>query len=246
MSHAPMPYPGAAAGAGAGVPAGADPDVDTGTDTETVPDTGPGAALPQDHTQAILEATKRVAALLKATGRPFALAGSVAAFAHGAPARFQHDTDFCLRREDAPEVMAALEEGGVRLREPSEDWLVKGRSDGEEIDLIFELARRPVGSDLLARAEVRSVDSVYMPVLAPTDLMDSLLAALTEHYCDFGALLPTARVLRERIDWDRLDRAHRSDPLPDAFLYLLERLDVIGPREHDRRRPDPAGKETQP
>ncbi|MEU2391761.1 nucleotidyltransferase family protein [Streptomyces sp. NPDC007369] len=220
MSDAPMPYPEAAAGAPA----------DTDTDT----DTGHGSGLPQDHTQAILEVTKRVATLLKATGRPFALAGSVAAFAHGAPGRFQHDTDFCLRREDAPEVMAALEEGGVRIRESSEDWLVKGRSEGEDIDLIFELARRPVGSDLLDRAEVRSVDSVYMPVLAPTDLMDGLLAALTEHYCDFGALLPTARVLRERIDWDTLDRAHRADPLPDAFLYLLERLDIIGPREHGR------------
>ncbi|MEU5806455.1 MULTISPECIES: nucleotidyltransferase family protein [unclassified Streptomyces] len=232
MSHAPTPHPEAAAG------------VPTGTDPDTGPGTGRDAGLPQDHTQAILEATKRVGTLLKATGKPFALAGSVAAFAHGVPARFQHDTDFCLRREDAPEVMEALAEGGVRLRESSEDWLVKGRSDGEDIDLIFELARRPVGSALLARAEVRSVDSVYMPVLAPTDLMDSLLAALTEHYCDFGSLLPTARVLRERIDWDRLDRAHRADPLPDAFLYLLERLDIIGPREHGRQQPP--RKEPQP
>nr|WP_223838059.1 nucleotidyltransferase family protein [Streptomyces venezuelae] len=187
--------------------------------------------LPPDHTQAILETTKRVATLLKASGKPFALAGSVAAFAHGVPARFQHDTDFCIRREDAEPVAAALKEGGIELREAPEDWLVKGRDDGEDIDLIFELARRPVDTALLDRAEVRSVDSVYMPVLAPTDLMDSRLAALAEHYCDFGDLLPMARVLRERIDWPRLDRAHRDSPLADAFLYLLERLDVIGPRE---------------
>ncbi|MEV8530582.1 nucleotidyltransferase family protein [Streptomyces sp. NPDC051211] len=191
----------------------------------------PASDLPPDHTQAILETTKRVAALLKASGKPFALAGSVAAFAHGVPARFQHDTDFCIRRADAETILPALEAAGIEMREPPEDWLVKGRDDGEEIDLIFELARRPVDTDLLARAEVRSVDSVYMPVLAPTDLMNSRLAALTEHYCDFGDLLPMARVLRERIDWARLDRAHRGSPLPDAFLYLLERLDVIGPRE---------------
>ncbi|MEU9414993.1 nucleotidyltransferase family protein [Streptomyces sp. NPDC051000] len=183
--------------------------------------------LPQDHTQAILQTTKRVAALLKASGRPFALAGSVAAFAHGLPAGFQHDTDFCVCPEDADAVIEALQAGGIEMRRAPEDWLVKGRSGGEEIDLIFELARRPVSVELLERADVRAVDSVRMPVLSPTDLMDSRLAALCEHYCDFGDLLPMARMLRERIDWARLDRDHRADPLPDAFLYLLERLMII-------------------
>ncbi|WP_237296555.1 nucleotidyltransferase family protein [Streptomyces sp. 3211] len=187
---------------------------------------GPDGNLPHDHTQAILETTKRVAALLKASGQPFALAGSVAAFAHGVPAGFQHDTDFCVRPEDADAVIRALEDGGIAMRRAPEDWLVKGRAGGEEIDLIFELARRPVSTELLERAVVRPVDSVWMPVLAPTDLMDARLTALCEHYCDFGDLLPMARMLREQIDWDRLNRAHRSAPLPDAFLYLLERLQI--------------------
>ncbi|MGW7437072.1 hypothetical protein [Streptomyces sp. NPDC054849] len=195
------------------------------------PPTVPDGQLPKDHTQAILDVTKRVAALLKQSGQPFALAGSVAAFAHGVPAHFQHDTDFCLRREDADAAIKALEEGGIAMRRAAEDWLVKGRSGGEEIDLIFELARRPVSMELLERADVKSVDSVWMPVLSPTDLMDSRLAALGEHYCDFGDLLPMARMLREQIDWKRLDRAHRDAPLPDAFLYLLERLRVIDRRE---------------
>ncbi|MET9604837.1 nucleotidyltransferase family protein [Streptomyces sp. NPDC006512] len=192
-----------------------------------VPAEGP---LPRDHTQAILETTKLVAALLKRSGPPFALAGSVAAFAHGLPARFQHDTDFCVRPEDADAAIKALEDGGIEMRRAPEDWLVKGRSGGEEIDLIFELARRPVSTELLERADVKAVDSVWMPVLAPTDLMDSRLSALCEHYCDFGDLLPMARMLRERIDWDRLDRDHRSEPLADAFLHLLERLRVIDGR----------------
>lgn len=194
--------------------------------------------LPKDHTQAILETTKHVAALLKRTGKPFALAGSVAAFAHGLPARFQHDTDFCVRPEDADAAIEALEGGGIAMRRAPEDWLVKGRSGGEEIDLIFELARRPVSTELLGRASVKAVDSVWMPVLSPTDLMDSRLAALCEHYCDFGDLLPMARMLREQIDWDRLDRDHRATPLSDAFLYLLARLRVIdrqseGPKERE-------------
>ncbi|MCW2874151.1 MAG: hypothetical protein JWL99_5471 [Streptomyces oryziradicis] len=55
-------------------------------------------ALPPDRTQATLEATKQVAALLRAGGHPFALAGSVAAYAHGAAVSLQHDTDVrCLQ-----------------------------------------------------------------------------------------------------------------------------------------------------
>ncbi|MFG2292394.1 nucleotidyltransferase family protein [Streptomyces sp. NPDC048603] len=184
-------------------------------------------SLPKDHTQAILETTKQVAGLLKGSGLPFALAGSVAAFAHGLPAMFQHDTDFCVRPEDADAAVEALESGGIPMRRAAEDWLVKGRSGGEEIDLIFELARRPVSTELLERADILAVDSVRMPVLSPTDLMDSRLAALCEHYCDFGDLLPMARMLREQIDWQRLDRSHRDSPLADAFLYLLDRLHVI-------------------
>ncbi|WP_323186144.1 nucleotidyltransferase family protein [Streptomyces sp. NBC_00047] len=214
------------------MPAGRPP---PGSLSPPAPADGP---LPKDHTQAILETTKHVAALLKRTGKPFALAGSVAAFAHGLPARFQHDTDFCVRPEDADAAIEALEGGGIAMRRAPEDWLVKGRSGGEEIDLIFELARRPVSTELLGRASVKAVDSVWMPVLSPTDLMDSRLAALCEHYCDFGDLLPMARMLREQIDWDRLDRDHRATPLSDAFLYLLARLRVIdrqseGPKERE-------------
>lgn len=190
--------------------------------------------LPQDHTQAILQATKQVGALLKASGYPFALVGSVAAYAHGVPTRLQHDSDFCLRRQDAEGVVQTLVEGGIQVVSPPEDWLVKARTGGEEIDLIFELAHRPVTKEMLDRAEILPVDSVHMPVLAPSDLMESRLTALSEHHCDFGALLPVARALRERVDWDRMRRDHAASPMPDAFLYLLERLDVIPPREVPR------------
>lgn len=187
--------------------------------------------LPADHTQAILETTKRVASLLKASGCPFALAGSVAAYAHGVPANLQHDTDFAVRREDAEDVVRTLEKAGIEIRHSPEDWLIKARWRGEEIDLIFELAHRPVTSDLLGRAQMLPVDSVHMPVLAPDDLLSSLLYALSEHHCDFGALLPIARTLREKIDWGRLRAEHRKSPMPDAFLYLLERLGVIDRQE---------------
>ncbi|HEX5569472.1 MAG TPA: hypothetical protein VFY14_21550 [Streptomyces sp.] len=191
--------------------------------------------LPPDRTQAILEATKQVAALLKAEGHPFALAGSVAVYAHGGPGDLQHDADFCVLPEDAQAVAATLREAGLHVHTPPEDWLLKARCMGQDIDLIFELARQPVTRELLDRAEQLPVDSVRMPVLAVTDLLASLLNAFSEHHCDFGAALPIARALREKVDWSRVRRECAAEPMPDAFLYLLERLQVIAPEEepHD-------------
>ncbi|MDT0464104.1 BON domain-containing protein [Streptomyces gibsoniae] len=71
--------------------------------------------LPADHSQAILEATKRVGALLKREGHMFALAGSVAVYAHGGSGHLQHDADFCVRPEDAEAVAATLHGAGLTV-----------------------------------------------------------------------------------------------------------------------------------
>ncbi|MFI8529360.1 nucleotidyltransferase family protein [Streptomyces aquilus] len=187
--------------------------------------------LPVDRNQAILRAAKRTGALLKQTGHPFALAGSVAVYAHGGAQNLQHDVDFCIRPEDAEAVAEALRAAGLPVRRPPEDWLLKATCLGQQVDLIFELAHQPVTTELLGRAQNLSVDSVHMPVLAPTDLMRSLMAAFSEHHCDFGAVLPIARTLREKIDWADVRRTCAGSPMPDAFLYFLERLDVIPPQQ---------------
>ncbi|QNS02863.1 nucleotidyltransferase family protein [Streptomyces xanthii] len=191
---------------------------------------GPPAELPPDLNQAILEAAKQVASVLKKQGHDFALAGSVAVFAHGGAGNLQHDVDFCIRPEDAEAVAATLENAGLAVHVPPEDWLIKAKCLGQDVDLIFELAHEPVTPELLARATELPLDSVRMPVLAPTDLLCALLSAFSEHYCDFGAVLPMARQLREKIDWQRVDRECGDAPMPDAFLYLLERLQIITPR----------------
>ncbi|WP_282692542.1 nucleotidyltransferase family protein [Streptomyces sp. CC208A] len=192
-------------------------------------DDGGGTAdvLPPDHTQAILEVTKEVGSVLKGSGCPFALVGSVAAYAYGIPVRLQHDADFALRAEDADTVVELLRERGVQIVEPPEDWLVKARSGGEQIDLIFALAGRAVTRELLDRAWILPVDSVHLPVIDPTDLMIGRLAALSEHHCDYGALLPVARGLRERVDWDRVAEETHDLPMAAAFLYLLRLLGVL-------------------
>ncbi|WP_329394921.1 hypothetical protein [Streptomyces melanogenes] len=185
--------------------------------------------LPRDHSQAILEAAKQVGAILKRAGHRFALAGSVAVYAHGGSSRLQHDADFCVLPEDAEAVAASLREAGLDVRLPPEDWLLKTRCFDQDVDIIFELAHRPVTVDLLARAEELPVDSVHMPVLSATDVLVSLNSAFSEHHCDFGAVLPVARALREKVDWGDVRRRCADEPMPAAFLFLLERLNVIEP-----------------
>ncbi|MEU0117904.1 hypothetical protein ABZ137_30475 [Streptomyces bobili] len=199
------------------------------------PNDVPAEDLPLDRNQAILQATKQVGSILKRRGHLFALAGSVAVYAHGGTQNLQHDVDFAIRPEDAESVAETLREAGLVVYEPPEDWLLKAACLGQQVDLIFELAHQPVTAELLERAERLSVDSVFMPVLSPTDLVHSLIAAFSEHHCDFGAVLPIARTLREKVDWDRVRRACGDEPMPDAFFYFLERLDVIPPRSKEDR-----------
>jgi hypothetical protein len=208
-------------------------------DTELVPQnkvlTGD---LPLDRNQAILQAAKQVGAILKRKGHLFALAGSVAVYAHGGAQNLQHDVDFAIRPEDAQAVAESLREAGVQVFTPPEDWLLKADCLGQQVDLIFELAHQPVTTELLERTQELSVDSVFMPVLSPTDLVHSLLAAFSEHHCDFGAVLPIARALREKVDWDTVREACGDEPMPDAFFYFLERLEVIepGPKKPKKER----------
>ncbi|MDO0924470.1 nucleotidyltransferase family protein [Streptomyces sp. TG1A-8] len=187
--------------------------------------------LPHDRSQAILEAAKQIGALLKKRGHPFALAGSVAVYAHGGSRHLQHDADFCVLPGDAEAVAASLREAGLEVRQPPEDWLLKTTCHGQDVDIIFALAHRPVTKDMLDRAQRLPVDSVIMPVLSPTDLIRSLISAFSEHYCDFGSVLPVARAVREKVDWDEVRDACGDEPMPAAFLFLLERMNVIDPRE---------------
>lgn len=189
------------------------------------------AALPPDRTQAILEAAKEVATRLKAGGHAFALAGSVAAYAHGVVPSFQHDVDFCITRDAAEKVTRTLSAAGIPVWRPPEDWLLKARCLGQDIDLIFELANRPVDAALLERAPVMAVESMRMPVLTATDLLAAQLRSFSEHHCDFGAALPVARALREKADWSLLRREYAAQPMPGAFLFLLERMKIIEPAE---------------
>jgi hypothetical protein len=184
-----------------------------------------------EELDALREGLKRVAVALKEAGAPFALAGGYAAWAHGSPEPL-HDVDFLVRPEDAERVAAELARSGLEIVEPPEDWLFKVRMDDAVVDVI----RRAQGStvqEVLDGAEEMPVLSVRMPVVSATDVTTEKLLALDEHYCDLSAIVPVLRALREQVDWDTVRRRTAGAPFAETVLYLLERLEVIGPGARD-------------
>ena len=182
-------------------------------------------ARPEVRPDDLREGLKRVAVALKEVGRPFALTGGYAAWAHGAPEN-GHDVDFLVDPQDVDGIVQQLRERDLEVIHPPEDWLVKVRTDGVVVDLLHRANGFDV-PDGLARAETMAVLSVEMPVLHPTDLVTEKLLALDEHYCDLAQVLPTLRALRERVDWDRVRDRSAGSPFAEAVLFLLERLEVI-------------------
>ena len=79
---------------------------------------------------------KTAAAVLRDQGLEFALAGSVACWARGAP-QSRNDLDFLVRPEDAEAALAALAEAGMRPDRPPEGWLLKAWDGDTLVDLIF-------------------------------------------------------------------------------------------------------------
>src|SRR5690606_34761697 len=110
----------------------------------------------------------------------------------------EHDVDFVLREHDVSRVTSALEDAGIRIEHPPEDWLVKAYTDGCLVDLIFELPMGPVDDEILSRASVLEVASVDVPVLSATDLVTAKMLSLSEHACDMSPVLRVVRALREQ------------------------------------------------
>jgi hypothetical protein len=184
---------------------------------------------------ALLETLKTVAVLLKEAQIPFAVGGSYGAYARGGPAS-EHDVDIMLMEVDIERALKVLTEKGYRAADPPEDWLVKVYDEDRLVDLIYRPSERPVDEAMLDRSDELPVGSVRMPVLPATDLLVNKLLAFAEHYCDFAAVLPLARALREQIDWAAVRAETAASPYAEAFLVLCERLELM-PAEPDDRMP---------
>ncbi|GAA4989640.1 nucleotidyltransferase family protein [Kineococcus glutinatus] len=175
------------------------------------------------------EALKRTAVALKRSEVDFCLCGGYAAWARGGP-ESEHDVDFLIAEDDVDRAIEVLREAGLEVERPPEDWLFKVWTDGVFVDVLFRLAGVPVSREMARQADELEVLSVRMPVLRATELFSSKLLALSEHFCNYSRLLPAARALREQVDWERVRAEVGQHPYADAFLYLLQRLEVVPPQ----------------
>jgi predicted nucleotidyltransferase len=180
--------------------------------------------VPADR-DALRTALKRTASALKRDGVPFALAGGYALWAHGAP-ESENDVDFVIAEDDTDRAANVLEGAGFEVIRPPEDWLFKVLVDGVVVDLLHRVVGEPVTAEMLDRSEQMDLVGIRLPVLPATDLVISKLRSMTEHYCDFGRLLPHVRAVREQLDWERLRKEVDDNDFAVAFLFLTDRLGI--------------------
>jgi hypothetical protein len=79
---------------------------------------------------------------------------------------------------------------------------------------------------MIASAEELDVLAIRMRVLLPTHVVTEKLNSLNEHHCDFAALLPAIRAVREQVDWDKLRADTAENDFAVAFLVLTDRLGI--------------------
>jgi hypothetical protein len=174
---------------------------------------------------------KRSAAALRDAGLPFALAGSVACWARGAP-QSRNDLDFLVRPDDAEAALQALVDLGMRPERPPEGWLLKAWDTEEGNDVLVDLIFGPRGipdvDAVLERAEIVAVAALDLPVVHLDDVMVMKLHAFDEHACDFQSILAIARAVREQVDWDDVRARTEESPFARAFFAMAEGLGIIG------------------
>src|SRR5215472_11577298 len=89
------------------------------------------------------EALRGAASALKVNGPRFALAGSYALWAYGAPEP-SHDVDLVVTESDAATAVATLRDAGFAVKHPPQDWLFKARTGDTVVDILHRLNGVPV------------------------------------------------------------------------------------------------------
>jgi predicted nucleotidyltransferase len=196
--------------------------------------------VPSDDEQPFAEiehALKRAAAALRDADIEFLLGGSLASWARGGP-ETRHDLDLMIKPEGVERALAALQEAGMRVERPPEDWLVKAWDGDTLVDLIYCPKGLPMDDDVLARGEELSVLGMEIRVMALEDVMATKLMALTEHSLRYESLLQIARALREQVDWPAVRARTAESPFARAFFVLLDGLGIV-PEPGAGGRPQP-------
>src|SRR3954471_11940072 len=169
---------------------------------------------------------KKAGAALREAGIPYLLGGSLASWARGGP-ETRHDLDLVIKPDDTERALQALVEAGMRTDDPPEEWLVKAWDGDVLVDLIFYPKGTEVDDDLIERGEVMSVLGMEMRVMALEDVLVTKLMALSEHSLRYESLLPIARALRERVDWENVRARTAESPWARAFFVMLEGLGIL-------------------
>lgn len=195
-----------------------------------------------ENPEELLQTLTRVSSALRDGDVPFALTGGCAIYARGGPVS-EHDVDVLVRPQDLEAAQHALEVGGMTTTQPPEDWLIKAFDGDRLIDVIHRPNEFAVTDAVLKEAEELRVGPASVPVMPATHLLVDKLLVLGPHRCDMSMLLPTARALREQIDWDAVRRDTEHSPYAEAFLLLVERLGITEERPHGAARNPDAGKD---
>src|SRR4051795_12602140 len=169
---------------------------------------------------------KKAGAALRDAGIDFLLGGSLASWARGGP-ETRHDLDLMIKPEDVDTAVQALQAAGLHPEDPPEEWLGKAWGGDVLVDLIFAPKGMAMNDEVLARGEVLSVLGMEMRVMALEDVLVTKLMALSEHSLRYESLLPIARALREKVDWDDVRARTEASPFARAFFVMLEGLGVV-------------------
>src|SRR5436190_12268741 len=120
--------------------------------------------MPSEQSSELLDSLKVTAGALRDAKVPFALAGGLAAWAHGGPPT-EHDIDLMIRPADAEQALATLRDAGLRVDSPPEGWLVKAWHGEVLIDLIFDPKGIVVDDEVLDRCQEMNVAAIDMLVI---------------------------------------------------------------------------------
>lgn len=182
----------------------------------------------RENIHLLVASMKNAAAALRDAEIEFMLGGGLAAWARGGPAT-DHDVDFYVREEHAERGLEALVAAGMRPERPPEEWLYKAHDGPVLVDLIFRPAGGPITDEHFERATWLEVGAQSLLVASIDDVLVTKLLAISEQDPDFGAVLETARALREQIDWDFVRTRSSSSPFAQAFFTLVEGLGIVDP-----------------
>ena len=182
----------------------------------------------RENVHLLVASMKNAAAALRDAEIEFMLGGGLAAWARGGPPT-DHDVDFFVREEHAERGLEALVAAGMRPERPPEEWLYKAHDGPVLVDLIFRPAGGPITDEHFERATWLEVGAQSLLVASIDDVLVTKLLALSEQDPDFGAVLETARALREQIDWTFVRTRSSSSPFAQAFFTLVEGLGIVEP-----------------